>query len=194
MVQLHVGVVGSGPLASLLVRRLVHVGHQVKVHVGESADRGNPAWRGAILVPVPADAAEDAELVLLALPDERAVEDGVFDCGGVSETLPDGHAVLNLSSVSAAYGIGAGERLATLGLRWLEGALVGSVSSASSWPLCFIGSDGSPVSASLLRIGHDLAPHVDVRSGVACVAQLRQAHESLTTLAAGGGSLLPVPA
>jgi 3-hydroxyisobutyrate dehydrogenase-like beta-hydroxyacid dehydrogenase len=175
----RVGVVGSGRMASDLVHRMAAVGYRVKVYVGSGGDIGDLVWCGATEVDVPADAAEDADLVLLALADERAVEDAVFDCGGVSETLPDRRAVVDLSSVSARYAVEASDRMAAVGLRWIEGALVGEARATAPWPLCVIGAEGGPLPAVLLPVVHDLARHVEVRGGVGAVAGMRRALESL---------------
>jgi 3-hydroxyisobutyrate dehydrogenase len=181
MTRGHVAIVGSGRTAMYLVARMAAVGYRVKVYVGEGGDVVAVPRCGAVEVDVPADAAEEADIVLLAMHDERAVEDAVFDCGGVAETLPNARAVLDLSSVSATYCVRAHERMAALGLGWLEGALIGGAGSMAPSFLCVIGACGGVVAPALLPVMHDLAQIVEVRGDVAGVARLRHALESLET-------------
>jgi 3-hydroxyisobutyrate dehydrogenase-like beta-hydroxyacid dehydrogenase len=171
----QVGVVGSGAMGTFLVHRLAAAGYRVNVYVGGGGDFEEFAWCGATEVDVPADAAEHADVVLVALPDERAVEDAVFDCGGVSETLPDHHAVLDLSSVSPDYTESARARMTALGLTWLEGALVGEATLTGSWPLCVLGAEQGAAPSLVLPVAHDLARHVEVRRGLTTVSRMRLA-------------------
>jgi 3-hydroxyisobutyrate dehydrogenase-like beta-hydroxyacid dehydrogenase len=175
----QVGVVGTGAVATFLVHRLAAAGYRVKVYVGGGGDFEDFAWCGAIEVEVPADAAERSDVVLLALPDERAVDDAVFDCGGVSETLSDRHAVLDLSSVSPQYAMGAFDRMRALGLAWLEGALVGEPTLTGPWPLCVVGAGDGAAPSLILPVLHDLARHVEMRRGLTAVARMRLALASI---------------
>lgn len=169
-----VGVVGAGPVAARLVRRLVAEGYRVTVCEPGGAGLVDASVGAARRVDVPADAAEDAEVVVVVLPDERAVDDAVFDCGGVSETLPAGAAVLNLSPVSREYVVRAAGEMATLGLRWLEGALIGEPSGARDWPLCLVGTRITPGGGVIPDVVARLAGHVEVLPGLERVAGLRR--------------------
>jgi 3-hydroxyisobutyrate dehydrogenase len=166
-------------MATYLVHRLAAVGYGVKVYLGGGSDFQDFARCGAKQVDVPADAAEDAGLVIVAMPDERTVEDAVFDCGGVSETLPDGHAVIDLSSVSPAFSARARDRMVALGLVWLEGSLVGEPRLAESWPLCVVGAQDGLLAPVVTPVVHELARHVEVWRNVTGVTRMRLALESL---------------
>lgn len=132
----RVGILGAGAVGSHLVRCLSSAGYRLSVFDPDHARAVRLARHGATPVRVPADAAAGAGAVLVSLADERAVDDAVFDCGGVTESLPDGCLVLNLSATRGEYGAAASGQLASLGLVWAEAALVGSPAGAGAWSLC----------------------------------------------------------
>jgi 3-hydroxyisobutyrate dehydrogenase-like beta-hydroxyacid dehydrogenase len=112
------------------------LGYSVNVFDHDQARVNAVARSGATPVEVPADVAQDTTMVVVSLPDERAVDDAVFDCGGVTETLPDGGIVVNLSRTSVAYGRQARTLFRRMRLRWLEAALVGSPVGVGRWAAC----------------------------------------------------------
>jgi 3-hydroxyisobutyrate dehydrogenase-like beta-hydroxyacid dehydrogenase len=132
----RIGVVGVGPVGAQLTYRYASLGYTLNVFDHDRARATAVARLGATPVEVPADVARDTAMVVLSLPDERAVDDAVFDCGGVTETLPNGGLVVNLSSTSVAYGRQATASCRRMGLQWLEAALVGSPVGVGRWAAC----------------------------------------------------------
>lgn len=133
----NVGVIGLGTTGSAVACRLLDQGLEVTVH-----DRN--AWTVATLVEagakparIPADAAENADLVLVHVPDEPATEDVVFDLGGVGETLPDGGVVVSTAATSPAFVRSAAGRLRALGLDLAEAWFTGGTDGTP--PTVFLG-------------------------------------------------------
>jgi L-threonate 2-dehydrogenase len=132
----RIGIVGAGSVGSRLAQRLASLGWAPSVF-DHDPPRATALERwGAKAVRVPADVGLDAGMVILDLPDERAVDDAVFDCGGLAETLPQRGVVVNLSRTSVAYGMRANAELDGLGLLWLEAALIGAPAAAERWAVC----------------------------------------------------------
>jgi 3-hydroxyisobutyrate dehydrogenase len=115
-----VGVVGLGSTGAAVARRLVERGFGVTVYDRDPARVAAAVAAGARPARIPADAAESADLVFVRMPDEAAVTEALFDCGGVGDTLPGGAYVVDASSTGSAFARSTAARLAELQLRSIE--------------------------------------------------------------------------
>ena len=97
-----VGVIGLGPVGGTVARRLLDHGLHVIVYDPDAPTVETMAAAGATPARIPADGAEQADLVFVHLHDEAAVEEALFDCGGVGDTLPDGRFVVTASVTGPA--------------------------------------------------------------------------------------------
>ncbi|MGH3793534.1 MAG: NAD(P)-dependent oxidoreductase [Pseudonocardiaceae bacterium] len=120
-----VGVVGLGATAGAVAGRLSEQGLDVTVYDRNPEKAAAAVAAGARLTRIPADAAEPADVVLLCMPDEVAVEEVLFDCGGIGETLCDGGFVVDASPTGPEFARTSAARLAQLGLIGVEVCLVG---------------------------------------------------------------------
>jgi 6-phosphogluconate dehydrogenase-like protein len=125
-----VGVIGLGSTGRTVARRLLDDGFAVTVHDRDAWTVATMAATGARPARLPADAAEPADLVFVHVPDEAAVDEVLFECGGVGDTLRDGGAVVVAAITGPAFLHSAADRLGALGLRTVE-----------AW---FPGNDGTP--------------------------------------------------
>src|SRR5262249_46981212 len=98
-----VGVIGLGSVGCTVARRLLDQGLDVIVHDSDAWTVATMAAAGATPARIPADAAEPADLVFVHLPDESAVEEVLFDCGGIGETLRDGCFVVAASDTGPGF-------------------------------------------------------------------------------------------
>jgi 3-hydroxyisobutyrate dehydrogenase-like beta-hydroxyacid dehydrogenase len=64
-------------------------------------------------------------VVSVHLPDETAVEEALFDCGGVGESLRDGGFVVAASATGPTFVLSAADRLGALGLNTVEAWFTG---------------------------------------------------------------------
>lgn len=120
MTSNEVGVVGLGRQGTALAVRLTALG--MRVH-GYDRDRFAVAAAvalGVVPVTLPADAAEDVDVVFVAMPDEPSAEEVLFDHGGVGETLRSGGYVIDASSVGGLYSRTATARFAAYGISRVE--------------------------------------------------------------------------
>jgi hypothetical protein len=120
-----VGVIGLDPVGGTVARRLLDQGLEVTAHDPDPWAVATMTPAGATPARIPADAAEPADVVFVHVPDETAVEEVLFDCGGVGETLRDGGFVVAASATSATFVLSAAERLAALGLKTVEAWFTG---------------------------------------------------------------------
>jgi 3-hydroxyisobutyrate dehydrogenase len=128
-----VSVVGLGGMGSGLAHALVAKGFPVTVFNRTAAKAAPLAQAGATVVDSAAAAAKDAEVVLLSLSDEKAVEEVLF--GEMAPVLAPGTTVVDTSTVSVAYAQEAAKRLDDLGLKRVESCVIGNPMMAKAGQL-----------------------------------------------------------
>ena len=126
----HVAVLGLGSMGSGMARALLKAGHAVTVFNRTRSKAQALGEAGATVADSPAEAVRGAEVVLLSLTDEAAVEDILFGqlAGGLRLDQP----VIDTTTVSPAFAREAARRSKELGLRRIEACVVGNPIMASS--------------------------------------------------------------
>jgi len=107
-----------------MAKALITAGHAVIVFNRTRAKAEPFGAAGAAVADSPAKAVQDADVIVLSLADEAAVEDVLF--GQLAGELRPEQRVVDTSTVSPAFARDAAERLAALGLRRVEACVVGN--------------------------------------------------------------------
>ena len=119
MSAFRVGVIGYGHSTDSLLHALSAVNVRVRVCEPDSARRQVAAINtGAIVATLPADVAEDADVVVVEVTDRHEWDEALFGLGGVGETLREGGLVVDLSSGSD--GARAATHFGQYGIRYLD--------------------------------------------------------------------------
>ncbi len=87
---MKVGFIGTGRMGQAMVRRLLDARHEVGVYNRTAAKAKPLADAGAKIVGSIADAARHGEVTYSMLADDAALEDVVFQDGGLIQSLPKG--------------------------------------------------------------------------------------------------------
>ncbi|WP_253767087.1 NAD(P)-dependent oxidoreductase [Goodfellowiella coeruleoviolacea] len=116
--------IGLGNMGSAMAHRLVATGYPVTVHNRTAAKAAPVVAAGARPADSARQAVRDAEVVLVSLSDEAAVEQVVFD--QVLADLRPGALVVDTSTVSPEYAVAAATRLEQAGARRVEACVVGN--------------------------------------------------------------------
>ncbi|MCB2107131.1 MAG: NAD(P)-dependent oxidoreductase [Rhodobacteraceae bacterium] len=155
-----------------MTRRLLDAGYAVNVW-NRSPEKCAP-FRGTQthICATPAEAAADADFVLMCLLDTDAVERTVFGLHGVTETIRRDCAVVDFSTISAPWVKTADAKLrAATGARWIDAPVSGGVGGASAGTLTiFLGGDDAAVAAAtpvLRHLGQRLTHFGPTGSGLA---------------------------
>jgi 2-hydroxy-3-oxopropionate reductase len=91
-------------------------------------------------------AADDADAVILMLPDGPDVERVLFGEGGVAESANRGLLVIDMSTIAPATSVEAARRLAEVGIRYVDAPVSGGQPAAESGQLSImLGGDHSDV-------------------------------------------------
>lgn len=115
-----VGVVGLNDVGHAITAGLIKLGYDVVVFDARVEQVAFAVALGARAAVLPADVAEQAAIVVLAVRDEATAEEVLFDLGGIGETLVSGGVVLDATASGPAFCEQASLRLAKLGLRRID--------------------------------------------------------------------------
>jgi 3-hydroxyisobutyrate dehydrogenase-like beta-hydroxyacid dehydrogenase len=139
---MQVGFVGLGHMGSAMAANLLAARHALTVY-NRSPGKADPlVANGARLAKTPGDAAR-GEVVITMLADDRALEQVVFDKGGILDALATGAIHVSMSTISVALA----ERLAAAhrdkGQEFVAAPVFGRPDAAASAKL-FIATAGKP--------------------------------------------------
>jgi len=143
-----IGFIGLGAMGSGMATRLVGSGFDVTVHNRTRSKSERLGRAGATVADSAADAAKEADLLLLSLATGAAVESTLFGERGAIDTLRPGALVANLSTVSPTFAQELAARLARTGHRCLDCCVLGNAQHAADGELrLMIGGDAEDFAA-----------------------------------------------
>jgi len=138
---MRIGFLGLGAMGSGMVARLAGNGYQVAVYNRTAGKVAPLADRGVRVANTPAEAAHDADLLLVSLATAEVVEamlfGGTADSGALLATKP-GAIVADMSTVSPAAAQAQAERIAAAGRRALDACVIGNAHHAHEGELRFM--------------------------------------------------------
>jgi 3-hydroxyisobutyrate dehydrogenase-like beta-hydroxyacid dehydrogenase len=127
----EVAFIGLGGMGAAMAHRLRAEGLALTVY-NRTAAKALPLAEAGARVAGSVDEAAAAGTVVLSLSDESAVEEVVFGAAG---RFRPGTLLVDTSTVSPAYSVDAGERLARIGIRRVEACVVGNPAMARAGKL-----------------------------------------------------------
>jgi 3-hydroxyisobutyrate dehydrogenase len=125
----RVGFVGLGNMGGRITRRIVAGGHPV---LGHDLDPARAATAGATAASSPADVVDGSDVILLSLPDSRAVESVVHDVLG---SVRSGQVVIDLSTAAPSSTVALHTALAERGAEFLDAGISGGAAAADKGTL-----------------------------------------------------------
>src|SRR5437899_380262 len=137
-----VGFIGLGLMGQPMALNLVKAGFQVTVF-NRTRNKAEPLEQaGARVAASAAEAAREADVVMIIVSDTAAVEEVVLGKDGVLETLRPGSIVIDSSTISPAAGRKFACHAAGKRASWLDAPVTGSKHGAAKGELTFmIGGD-----------------------------------------------------
>ncbi len=142
MSKQKIGFIGLGVMGAGMASRLTESGYQVTVYNRTRSKADEVAELGAAVADTPADAARDAEVVMLSLADQNVVEKIVFGDEGVASSLPSGSYLVDMSTVPPGFARELGERAGAAGHKALDACVLGAPFHARSGELrVMVGGD-----------------------------------------------------
>jgi len=133
-----IGFIGLGIMGQPMALNLLKAGYKVTAY-NRSANKAHPLDRaGAAIASTPAEAAKDADVVMMIVSDTAAVEAVVTGKDGVLETLRSGAVVVDSSTISPLVSRKLACLAAGKGARWLDAPVTGSKHGAEKGELTFM--------------------------------------------------------
>ncbi len=125
-----VGFVGLGVMGHAMASNLLKAGHKVRAHDLRREAVAELASQGATAVGSPAEAAEDADLVVTMLPDTPQVDTVVLGPGGLRENPPAGRLIVDMSTIAPGAARRMAETLSGEGITMLDAPVSGGPGGA----------------------------------------------------------------
>jgi 3-hydroxyisobutyrate dehydrogenase len=130
-----IGFVGLGVMGAGMASRLAESGYDVTVYNRTRSKAEPVAELGARIADSPADAAREAEVVMISLADQNVVEKIVFGDEGVASSLRPGSYLVDMSTVPPGFARELGERASASGHSALDACVLGAPFHARSGEL-----------------------------------------------------------
>ena len=135
--------IGLGSMGMGMAKNLLKHGHKVVGVDPSAAARDAFKAAGGTIADTPVAAAKTADVVVIAVVNDKQVETVLFGENGAASALRKGGLVMQCATVPAAFARALGERLAKAGLELLDAPMSGGRARAESGELTFMAS-GSP--------------------------------------------------
>jgi 3-hydroxyisobutyrate dehydrogenase-like beta-hydroxyacid dehydrogenase len=119
--------IGTGIMGAPMARRLLTAGHHLRVF-NRSSEKARPlASEGAVIAADAAAAAEGAETIFIMVPDTPDVENVI---GRIEPSIAHGQLVVDMSTIAPETERRTAQKLATLGVDYLDAPVSGGESGA----------------------------------------------------------------
>ena len=176
---MKIGVVGTGRMGTAIARRLVTLGHEVRVWNRTAGHAGEALSAGAQWSPTPADLVSRSETVIAFLYDDEAVERVYFGAGGLLEGGLQGRLVIDMGTVSPTIHERIARALAASPASFVECPVSGSTPAALSGALVGFAGGDAPAYALALPLLGQLCRRVDLVGPVGAGARMKLASNLL---------------
>jgi 3-hydroxyisobutyrate dehydrogenase len=122
----RIAYIGLGVMGNGMACRLVEAGYQLAVYNRTREKADEIAELGARVADTPADAAREADVVMLSLANQDVVARMLFDADGVFETLAEGSYILDMSTVPPEFPREVAARASEKGFHALDACVLGN--------------------------------------------------------------------
>jgi 3-hydroxyisobutyrate dehydrogenase len=136
----RVGVIGLGSMGMGMARRLVDAGFHVAGFDVREAASADLAAAGGLQARSPADAARDADILVVMVVNAAQTDAVLFGKDGAVGALPRGAVVMLSSTVPASFAVATAARLAESGHLMLDAPVSGGAAGATKGTLTVMGS------------------------------------------------------
>jgi putative dehydrogenase len=136
----RVGVIGLGSMGMGMARRLVDAGFHVAGFDVREAASADLAAAGGVQARSPADAAQDADILVVMVVNAAQTDAVLFGNDGAVGALPRGAVVMLSSTVPPSFAVATAARLAESGHLMLDAPVSGGAAGAAKGTLTVMGS------------------------------------------------------
>lgn len=131
----RIGFIGLGNMGGGMAARLAESGYQIAVYNRTRSKAEDAEKLGARVAASPADAARDADVVMLSLANQDVVRSFLYGDQGVFESLQAGGYVVDMSTVPPKFSRETADRAGEAGYKALDACVYGAPFHARSGEL-----------------------------------------------------------
>ncbi len=135
---MQIAFIGLGNMGSPMARNLISAGHELRVYNRTPSRAEDFRLSGALVAATPAEAAEEAEVLITMLADDRAVEDVLFAPHNGLHALPVGAVHISMSTISVGLSRRLVEAHGEKGQQYLAAPVMGRPDAAAAAKLFVI--------------------------------------------------------
>ena len=128
----RLGVIGLGNMGQPIAANLLHAGYPTTVFDLRPKASETLRAAGARVAASPAALAEQSEIILLVVPDSRAVRRALFGKDGAGRGAATGSVVVDMTTGDPQYSKPFADRLAKSGIAYLDAPMTGGATGARS--------------------------------------------------------------
>ncbi|EPF6503368.1 2-hydroxy-3-oxopropionate reductase [Raoultella planticola] len=138
----RIGFIGTGIMGKPMAQNLQKAGHTLLFSEHYRPAPAELLGEYGFALPTPQAVAEDAEFIIIMVPDTPQVAEVLFADGGVAEGLGSGKVVIDMSSISPGATKGFAARVNALGATYLDAPVSGGEVGAKAATLSImVGGD-----------------------------------------------------
>jgi 2-hydroxy-3-oxopropionate reductase len=120
-----IGFIGTGIMGKPMAQNLQKAGHSIYLSEHHAAASADLVAAGAIALTNPRAVAQEAEFIIVMVPDTPQVEDVLFREHGVAQGLAPGKVVIDMSSISPTATKQFAEKIKAVGAEYLDAPVSG---------------------------------------------------------------------
>ncbi|QKZ06010.1 MULTISPECIES: 2-hydroxy-3-oxopropionate reductase [Pseudomonas] len=137
-----IGFIGTGIMGHPMAQNLQKAGHQLFLSSHHDAAPADLVSAGALALANPRDVAQEAEFIIIMVPDTPQVEDVLFREHGIAEGLGKGKVVIDMSSISPSATKAFAAKVNERGAQYLDAPVSGGEVGAKAATLSImVGGD-----------------------------------------------------
>lgn len=120
-----IGFIGTGIMGKPMAQNLLKAGHSIILSEHHETAPADLVAAGAIALANPREVAQEAEFIIVMVPDTPHVEDVLFSKNGVAEGTAAGKVVIDMSSISPTATKVFAEKIKATGAAYLDAPVSG---------------------------------------------------------------------
>ncbi|WP_278446909.1 2-hydroxy-3-oxopropionate reductase [Stutzerimonas kunmingensis] len=130
-----IGFIGTGIMGKPMASNLQNAGHQLFLSEHHDKAPADLVQAGAIALATPQEVAQEAEFIIVMVPDTPQVEDVLFRDQGVAAGVGPGKVVIDMSSISPSATKQFAEKIKASGAEYLDAPVSGGEVGAKAGSL-----------------------------------------------------------
>lgn len=130
-----IGFIGTGIMGKPMASNLQNAGHQIFLSEHHDKAPADLLQAGAIALATPQEVAQEAEFIIVMVPDTPQVEDVLFRDQGVAAGVGPGKVVIDMSSISPSATKQFAEKIKASGAEYLDAPVSGGEVGAKAGSL-----------------------------------------------------------